>query len=285
MLKKQIGLISILLLTFIAACNLPTNKQETPDLVASQVSLLLTNTPTTIGGNQNTPIQIPTITLASTIESPQPSETSTPTISPSPSPTEVVEGIPTGAPNWTDTFENGTRFGINPGGYDDGQTVIYVSDNSMILTSVTASGWRGWRLTSQKPGNYYLQANFRTLECNGSDQYGLVIQAPDYDSGQGFYFGLTCDGRYAFQKWEDGGLINLQGWNNDSNIKSGSDQTNILGILKSGSQYNLYVNNVQVVTIEDENLSNPGYFGPFIAGVNTANFTIQLDEISYWLLQ
>ena len=285
MRKILVGLVSIFLLIYVTGCNLPTNNQETPDLVASQVSMLLTHTPTIDGGNQATPGQIPTITLASTLERPQSTDTATPTIEPSITATELVEGIPTGIPNWTDTFENGTRFGINPGGYDDGQTVIIVSNNSMSMTSVTASGWRGWRLTSQKPGNYYLQANFQTQECNGSDQYGLVIQAPDYDSGQGFYFGLTCDGRYAFQKWEDGGLTNIQGWNNDTNIKSGSDQSNILGVLKSGTKYTLYVNNIELVTIEDDKFSNPGYFGPFIAGVNTSNFTIQLDEISYWLIQ
>lgn len=285
MLKKFIGLISILLLIYLAGCNLPTNNQETPDLVASQVAMLLTNTPTLTGENQTTPEQIPTITLESAGETEQPTETATPTIEPSLTPTESVAEIPTGVPDWFDSFDNGTRFGINPGGYDDGQTIIFVSDNTLTMTSVTASGWRGWRLTSQKPNNYYLTANFQTQECSGSDQYGLVIQAPDYDSGQGFYFGLTCDGRYAFQKWEDGGLTNLQGWNNDQNINSGSNQTNRMGILKSGSQYNLYVNSIQVMTVEDENFSNPGYFGPFIAGVNTPNFTIQLDEISYWLLQ
>ena len=283
-MPKRIFLILTLIITgSLVGCNLPDSTQSNPDIIATQVSNLLTTTPEISNPtNEDPTLNIPTITVELTEVENQPSETATfePTI------TRTVQppGIPTGSPSWSDSFDNGARFGINPEGYDDGQTRIIISDGSMILTSISASGWRGWRVTSQKPGNYYLKADFQTEDCGGSDQYGLVIQSPDFESGFGYYFGLTCDGRYAFQKWEDGGLSNLQGWTNDTNINPGTNQNNSIGILKSGNQYNLFVNNVALVTVDDEKFSSPGYFGPFIAGVNTANFSIKLNEIAYWNL-
>lgn len=283
-MPKRIVLILTLIITgSLVGCNLPDSTQSNPDIIATQVSNLLTTTPEISNPtNEDPTLNIPTITVELTEVENQPSETATfePTI------TRTVQppGIPTGSPSWSDPFDNGARFGINPEGYDDGQTRIIISDGSMILTSISASGWRGWRVTSQKPGNYYLKADFQTEDCVGSDQYGLVIQSPDFESGFGYYFGLTCDGRYAFQKWEDGGLSNLQGWTNDTNINPGTNQNNSIGILKSGNQYNLFVNNVALVTVDDEKFSSPGYFGPFIAGVNTANFSIKLNEIAYWNL-
>lgn len=275
---------ALLLVSLFSGCNLPESNLTNPDDLATQVSNLLTTTPIISAPQidvptlENTPIPVEPIEAL-------PTETSVAEIINTLTPTTTSLDLPTGQPYWSDPFDNGTRFGINPEGYDDGQTRIMITDGTMELTSITGSGWRGWRLTSQKPSNYYLQADFITNECSGSDQYGLVVQSPDYTSGFGYYYGLTCDGRFAFQKWEDGGLTNLQSWNTDNNINIGSDQSNTLGLLKSGNQYNLYVNNVRIASIEDEKFSEPGYFGPFIAGVNTANFTVRLQNISYWNLQ
>ncbi len=283
MTNRLLLLLILILIASLTACNLPNSGAVDPDFVASQVAQLLTTTPKT--GNSSEPTSVvPSITIQPTEEVITPTETLSSTQEPSITPTILPQGIPTGPPDWADSLTDGSRFGINPGGYDDGQTRITVSDGSMTLTSISALGWRGWRLASQKPVNYYLQAVFQTNDCAGSDQYGLVVQSPDYESGFGYYFGLTCDGRYAFQKWEESGLTNLQGWTNDGNIVAGPNQTNTIGILKSGDQYNLYINNISIVTLNDEKFSSPGYFGPYIAGVKTPNFSIKMDEISYWNL-
>ena len=281
--KRIVFFLTLIITASLVGCNLPGSNQFNPDIIATQVANLLTTTPEISNPTNEEPtLDIATITVELPVEEIQPSETAT--IEPTITLTVQPPGIPTGSPSWTDPFENGTRFGINPEGYDDGQTRIIISEGSMILTSISASGWRGWRVTSQKPENYYLKADFQTEDCVGSDQYGLVIQSPDFDSGFGYYFGLTCDGRYAFQKWEEGGLSNLQGWTNDPNINPGTNQINSISILKSGNQYSLFVNNVALVVVDDEKFSSPGYFGPFIAGVNTSNFSIKLDDIAYWNL-
>jgi hypothetical protein len=288
-MSKFLVIFLILILTSsLVGCNLPNSSEIDPNIIATQVSTLLTSPTENLPlSNEDPPtIEVATITVVpSEISATETNEpTIEPTNEPTPSATNSLMTRPTGTPYWEDPFENGTRFGINPEGYDDGQTRFIISDGSMVLTSITASGWRGWRLTSQKPVNYFLQADFGIEECTGSDQYGLVIQSPDYDTGSGYYFGLTCDGRYAFQKWEENGLINLVGWDTNSNINAGSNQSNTLSILKSGNQYKLFVNDVEISSIVDEKFSSPGFFGPFIAGVNTANFSVRLTNISYWNL-
>jgi hypothetical protein len=278
-------ILSLAIIAGIAGCNLPVSTISDPNELATQVSDLLTSTPMVQSSPTDAPSSenlIETSEQDLITETPQVTDTIEATIESTATPTTLPLDLPEGTPAWSDPFENGTRFGINDEGYDDGQTRILISDGAMVLTSITGSGWRGWRLTSQKPSSYYLEADFSTEECSGSDQYGLVVQSPDYASGFGYYFGLTCDGRYAFQKWEESGLSNLQGWETDSNVNAGSNQNNSIGILKSGNQYDLYVNDVKIIEIEDEKYSTPGYFGPFIAGVNTTNFTVKLTNISYW---
>lgn len=265
----------------LSACNLPINNNPTPDLLATEVSNLLTASPIAPSATQisETDQFVEQLTPSSTAtEQPLPTNTETTTITPSPTPANV----PTGTPTWIDTFDNGTSFGISGSGYDDGNTKIYVESGSLILDSINGIGWRGWRLTNQKPVNYYLKAVFTTGECSGSDQYGLLVQSPDYDSGFGLYFGLTCDGRFSIQKWDDSGLTNLDGWNTSSSIQSGSNQTNTIAILKSGNQYKYYVNDSVQSEVTNDSFSSPGFLGPFIAGLETPNFIVKIDEISYW---
>jgi len=283
--KFLIIVFSLTIMVGLVGCNLPVSTNSDSNNLATQVAGLLTSTPLAQSSPSDAPSsEDPVETEEQNLftETPQVTDTIEATTESTTIPPNLPLDLPEGTPAWSDPFENGTQFGINDEGYDDDQTKILISDGAMVLTSITSSGWRGWRLTSQKPSSYYLEADFSTEECSGSDQYGLVVQSPDYASGFGYYFGLTCDGRYAFQKWEESGLYNLQGWETDSNINAGSNQNNSIGILKSGDQYNLYVNNVKIIEIEDKKYSSPGYFGPFIAGVNTANFTIKLTNIAYW---
>ena len=76
---------------------------------------------------------------------------------------------------------------------------------SISLRKVRAavSGWMGWSLTfSQKPQNFYLDAVFTPQTCSGADVYGLVFRAPDTESG--YFFGVTCDGRYNLRSRDFG---------------------------------------------------------------------------------
>jgi hypothetical protein len=284
-MPKRIIFFMCCLILILSACNLPLNVQATEenvDLIATQVANLLTLTPQ-IASPESISTQ-PTAeennTKITLTAEPEVSSTPTATITTTPTPA----GIPTGPANWSDPLNNGSRFGIDSTGYDDGNTIIQIENGAMKLTSLGGNGWRGWRLTSQNPNNYYLKSEFTTETCAGNDQYGMIVQAPNFDSGYGYYFGLTCDGRFSIQRWDSNGLSTLAGWDQNTSINSGSDQTNTISILKSGNRYEYFINEVSVANVEDSTFANPGYFGPFISGLATNQFSIQLEEINYWNL-
>ena len=277
----------------LSACNLPITNSNSPDLIATEVSNILTNTPLiieslepTITPSPNKSVDSQPTINATMVFSITPSITNTLTSSPTftETATPTNANIPTGEPTWKDEFFTGTSFGITSEGYNDGNTIIFSQEDSLTLISVNKTGWRGWRLASHKPVNYYLKANFMTEICSGSDQYGIITQSPDYENGYGYYFGLTCDGRFSIQKWEESGLSNLAGWNESSQIKTGNSQSNSISILKSGENYKFFVNDFLMASVNDNHFSNPGFFGPFIAGLETPNFTVRLQEIAYWNL-
>ncbi len=284
-MSKRLVILSLICITLLSACNLPVNNQTEPDLVASQVANLLTQTPLIDSPeNRSTPVISETINSseAEVVQTATPTATST--VTPTATLTSTPSGIPTGNATWSDPLDNGSRFGLDESGYDDGNTRIIIESGAMKITSLGAVGWRGWRLTSQTPNNYYMKVIYQTGNCSGSDQYGIIIQAPDYDSGYGYYFGLTCDGRYSIQKWDAGGLSTLEGWNQSPAILSGGNKTNTISILKQGNKYEYFINETSVANVEDSTFSNPGHFGPFISGLNTAEFSVRLEEISYWNL-
>lgn len=289
-MRKLIGLLCFSIL--ITACNLPIAATPTVDIIATEVSNLLTSTPfvqitdtpavIVITESNPTLTPIPSATLLAATSTSTPTTENSPTNTLTPLPTNPA--IPSGDPTWLDTFSKGTSFGISGDGYDDGNTKIIIRDDSLTLVSYNVNSWRGWRLASHKPANYYLKADFSVENCAGSDQYGIITQAPDYESGYGYYFGLTCDGRYSIQKWNENGLTNLDGWNAASAINSGSNQANQIGILKADQHYSFYINDLMVSEVTDDYFKDAGYFGPFIAGLTTANFTIHLNDIAYWKL-
>ena len=67
-------------------------------------------------------------------------------------------------------------------------------------------------------------------------------------------------------------------------IHKGPNQTNTLGIWIKGPIIRLYVNNNLLEEINDSTLLNSGHFGLFINARQTPGFTINMDEISYWIL-
>jgi hypothetical protein len=244
----------------------------TPDLVATQVATLLAGMPTADLNTTSTPQPeqpTPEILAAS------------PTLLSSATPT-AVSGDPRailGEPAFQDTFGNPGAWGLdNP--YDDGHTRVEIKDNQLVLTSLLAESWMGWRTTYPKPGNAYIEATFTTGECSGGDQYGLVFRSSD-ENGTGF-FTITCDGRFSLTHFDGTVFSRLLEWQPSGLIQTGSNQTNRLGIWLNGTQIRLYANGGLLAETTDDQLSAEGTFGALIAAVNTPNFTVSVSEIAYW---
>jgi hypothetical protein len=271
----------VLCLLLLSACNMPTRPAATTptgDVVATQVSQMLTAAPTvTIPPTQvssatpapETPTLAPTVT--------QPPAAVTNTVAPT-----LPAGDPKsslGTPTWTYSFDSGKNFYL----YENDHTRVTMESGALVLSGLTSDGWLGWSLTYSHPAhNFYLEGVFSPQACSGADLYGLVFRAPGTDSG--YFFGVTCDGRYNlhardFTANTDTALINLV---NNSAIQPGANQVNRLGVLTNGDKIRLYANGILLQEVTDSAFNSEGNFGALVTANDTTGFTVKLTEISLW---
>jgi hypothetical protein len=278
---KNTALTMILILLVVTGCNLPYRQQPapTPDVVATQVATLLTQ-PATAAPVLDTPAAtVPPAEIATATA--QPTATLSPTATATSSPEDPR--VLLGEPDFTDTLDNGHSFGLESKAYDDDYTYIRVENGALVLTSRYATGFRGWRTGGTKLGNAYLEARVRVGECSGADNYGLVFRSPDFMKG--YWFQLTCSGNWDLGYWNGEEYSNLaRGTNASGALQTGSNQTNRIGVWTTGSQIKLYINGKLISQVDDTSQIEPGSYGAVIAAFNTPNFTVSIEEFSYWKL-
>ena len=300
------SLVSILLLSLvISACNLPFPSQTaaptpTVDILGTQVALRLTAAPNSTKAPTSTafPILAGTSTLPASTSAPTntllpptntPTSTNTPVGPTSAIPTSTLTptGIPgdprtaLGDPFWKDNFQKATNWGLTSP-YDDGHTRVSIQTGKIILASLDANNWRGWRIQKISLQDFYLEATIKPLTCSGSDLYGLVFRATPESNG--YWFGVTCDGSYQFQTGGVNGFTDVIKAKPSAAILSGSNQVNRLGVMAKADKISLYMNGKLLETITSSTYPNSGVFGYFIAGSKTPGFTYESTEIAYWNL-
>lgn len=190
-----------------------------------------------------------------------------------------------GVPAFTDPMDNGNNWptGVDPAGF----TSVTFADGQMQLTGLkTTSGWR-MSTYGADLSNFYIEARITPGECKGNDRYGIYFRVPNRTApDQGYWYGFTCDGRFALQRWDgkaepDGVVTNIIFWKKSDFIQAGPNKTNTLGVMAIGSRIYLYANG-QLVGQADNNTWLQGAFGVFVGGRETPNFTIKVDEINVW---
>lgn len=267
----------VLLLSFVlTSCNFPLSRSTpNPDLVDTMVAATFNaiTTPT----DQSTATSLPTVALNTL------APTDAPTITPTATPPSGDPKLTLGTPGFTDTFTNGSAFGLVPP-YEDDTVLIKVENGAMQFSSFRINGGKRWRLTSRNPRNLYLEGTFRTVSCAEDDQYGLVFRSPTYGDGIGYYFGVTCNGKYSLQAYDGTDAFNVVGWTADSKILAGSGQVNRLGVMAVDNSIKLYVNGVLIKETSDSSINKSGYVGAYIAAYDDPGFTVQMEEISLWSL-
>lgn len=280
-MKKLIAAI-LLLAVLLSSCNFPL-ANPTPDLnlVSTKVAGTLAAVQT-----QNLPTNLPEeATLTPEIATPtlttEPTETQTATATITPPAGDPASSL--GEPGFFETFSSSTSFGLSDP-YVDDAVQIQVENGAMVFKSLRSKSGIRWRLTSRNPQNLYLEGKFTTINCLGSDQYGLIVRAPSYSDGIGYYFGVTCDGQYYLLRWDSENQNSIVNLTPDSKILAGSNQSNRLGILLNGKSIRLYLNGQLVREIEDEGISAKGYIGAFVSAREDPTFTVQLEELKLWTL-
>ena len=278
---KKYAFFLIIFFVFFTACNLQIYTNPTPVPNADRLATVVSNTLT---AKPVLPTSIPPTSIK------KPSDTSTLTVSPSATQTATLTMTPTatpesfkkslGTPVWQNHLDNGKAFGIDAAGYQNDTTQITVNNGYMTLSSTGTNGYRSWRLVPPTPTNFYLEAAFKTVACSGGDQYGLVFRSPDYSSGFGYYFGLTCSGTYSLYKWSSSGNAVIYSGNSPL-ILAGNNQTNRLGIKAVDNNFTFYMNDKEMANTADASLPEGGHIGVFV-GAYSGNLVVQMDDISYW---
>jgi len=191
---------------------------------------------------------------------------------------EKTGNLDLGAPDWTDTFNSAANWFL----LNNSNTKFEVKDGQLVMTRLTAGGNEEWGLSNQPAlTDFYVQGKFTTGDaCASADRYGMLLRAPEPNAG--YVLGISCGGSYRLYKW-DGAYTPLQEWKPSPSIKSGAKQTNLVGFWAKGSTLKIYINGNLIAEFTDTKFSK-GQFGLLIGAPDTKNFTVYVDEISYWKL-
>lgn len=286
-------LIFICFLTvLLSSCNIPSGSQPTVDIVATQVAKFLDETAkasplieskTLTASEQATDIpDLETETTPTLAPTNTATQTQTPTLSPTQTPTENLSdpALSLGNPTWVDDFStSGSKWDYQD---QDNYFSLKVKDGYLYITSTSQPYWNSWYVTYPKIQDFYLEMTFDMPNCSGADRIGLAFRAPDVN--QFYFFGITCDGKWGFEKYTaENKIVNIIPYT-VSNELIPSNQMNRVGIKTSGNQFDFYINGSKVGQTSDNSFLDAGYFGFIIRYIETFGFTSRIDNIQYWQL-
>ncbi len=288
-------------------------------VTATAQSAAPTNTPPEATATL-TPQPQPTATQQNTA-APAAAATTTPTAANTSTPTNVptTGGEPPWLPQVTPVTDNmdSDRTWNWPIGQDDFTRAVFASGMQEITALTTKDGWR---LANPAPANIndslnlniYLRATFKIEKCHTdsapmADHYGLIVRVPQlHEPDKGYLFGFNCNGEYSLRSWEWNGadirrqdMLMLINWTPSNFINAGANRVNVMGIEVINAQINLYANGHLLPS--SYNFNNKavggtpvpqlytGFFGVFagsrtnVAGSSAEDFTIWVDDMSFWL--
>jgi hypothetical protein len=236
------------------------------------------------------PYQAPDITTPTIDLTPSPEPTASPTPeatltpqptgspTPSPSPTFSSEDprASLGDPTWADDLENDGDWFL----YSDEHVSFEMVDEQMEMKAFNPDFYSGWSLGWRKDTNMFVEATISVKTCSGRDAVGLVFRAPDV--GQGYLYGISCDGRYSLRFWDGEEMNQIQDWATHPALKSGSDQTQRIAVWTNGNLIRLYANGALLKEIVDATYNQEGLFGVFISSATTPTFQARMSEFLYW---
>lgn len=267
----------IFLLITLTACNLPgQDTAPTDDLVATQVSLLLTQNAlsTEVAATETVPIPTDTVTVPATPTVQDATPTATATVTPAPD--DPAQQL--GSPTWTETFDGNTSVWD----FDYTQATFKTQNGSLNLTAKTNANWHSWQVSSPKLQKAYVEMTLQMANCSGLDRVGLAVRASS--DGQQFYFmGITCDGQWGFFRMAPDVNINqISAYQQAAPLASGTNNPHRVGIWMDGSTFTFYIDGEKVGTATDATLTDAGYTGFLIAYASNPGFTAKIDTLKYW---
>jgi hypothetical protein len=216
-----------------------------------------------------------------------PTDTPMPTVATSPTRTPAPTKIlPTtdplfalGEPTWSDTFDGSNTWYA----YEDEQIRLQAKDGQLVMTAFKADYQVGWALAPEAASEkYYLEMTVAVGACRGRDRYGVFL-SPTTDAEKGYLFDFSCDGNYSLWIWDGETATNLVYWTASPSIKAGANQVNRLGVKIVGNRIYMYANGILLGDVVSEQYEKK-YYGVFIGAAETPDFTVKVDNLSYWAL-
>lgn len=195
--------------------------------------------------------------------------------------TDTYPAASLGAPAWSDTFNTAGNWPL----YSDDHVGFDIDDGKLVMTAYNPDYWEGWMLTWPTSDDFFLEATLKNGDdCAGQDHGGIVFRQvrPD-ELFVGYLYSVSCDGRYILRIWDGGSYATLIPWRSSEIIMTGPEAQNLLSVLTFGSQIVLYINGQPVAEVYDSSYLS-GNFGVLISAAVNANFTVEVDDMSYWTL-
>lgn len=184
-----------------------------------------------------------------------------------------------GEPKFKENFKKGSSaFGLAAGVTDDETMHMEIFNGKVIASPKMTYGWRTWRLCPPMFRDGIASMKIAFLSCGKGDTVGLILRAPDYSGGTGYYFGVTCQGTLnvfkATKLIETVDISDL--------FRSDPDDPIRIDAEVRGNHIAFYVEDVKVFEIDDDAYDN-GYSGFYTAqmGENTMQAQISDFEIYY----
>lgn len=295
-------LLGLALLT--GGCNLPvstrpnataeiSHTQSAQTLVVQLTQIAEPGTPQPTSAQTQATQSSPTVATSAPTgsETPQPSATATATFTPTPELTTSAPAtsLPTiasndprralGDPDWSDTFRTGENWYL----YEDDYARFTVDNHQLSMVALQTGPRNSWMLSYPTPDNYYIEMTAVTSPCAGKDRYGFILRT---DVVSGYWFMFSCDGMYTVVAWDGANdkATKLADWTPSEYIQAGGEKANRLGVRVEGTDFKLYANGNLVEEIRDDTYKE-GSFGVIIGAQKTQGFTVQVSEVSYWLLR
>ncbi len=276
-----LGLIFALML---AGCGAAPEDEVTDDLVATQVSIIYTETALHVEAEPDqtsTAVIMPSPTEEAV--EPEPTATTTATEVPTETPTSTPDledpAQLLGAPAWSYAFTGNDSHWDR---VDTPQASFTTANGFLNLTAKANANWHSWYLSSPTLKNAYVEATIQMSACSGADRFGLAVRGSS-DAQQFYFMAVTCDGHWGFFRMaEDVNINTLVAYQEAEPLSPGLVEPHRLGIWMKDNTFTLYINGVEVGSTTDTTLADAGYTGFLIAFANTSGFTVRVSELNYW---
>ncbi len=189
-----------------------------------------------------------------------PTAAATPTIPPTPDPNQNVGDALftdnfTGEIGWLWTFKDDVaEFGVK-----DGQL--------NIVTFKQGGGWRYSLYFDAVHGDQQLAVSAHTNRCADADEYGVAYRGltEPADTYNMYIFSLNCAGQARVLKLSGSDLVSLKDWQEYPAINKGANADNAITIWMFKDEFNFYVNDQYLFTLNDSTFVE-GYYGFFVDG-------------------